>query len=245
MTKQCENLISYLAGELSEQESEMFKRHLHHCPSCSTEIPLLQEAWYALPYDLEEPTIPQTLKAEVMDFIFTERPQDQNKKVEKLYCLKMWFKQSFSPISTALVTVLLIGLIGLLWNNIELKNKISDTNGALSGTPQIIDTLTIQSERKSINANGIAYIIQEGKERELIIQFQNMPLLEGEEVYQVWLLKDGQRENAGTFRPNSDGKSVLSYRLPEQKRSFDDIGITLEPDSNSTKPRGQKMMGTL
>jgi hypothetical protein len=70
-----------------------------------------------------------------------------------------------------------------------------------------------------------------------------MPRTKGDEVYQVWLLKNGNRQNAGTLKPDENGNGLITYRLPKG-HSFDDIGITLEPNPYNTQPQGYKVMGT-
>ncbi|MEB3100594.1 anti-sigma factor [Ferviditalea candida] len=69
-------------------------------------------------------------------------------------------------------------------------------------------------------------------------------LIKGDEAYQVWLIKDGIRHNAGTLRADHQGNGVLTYRLNGDDKAFDAIGITLEPDSHGTRPRGKKVLGT-
>jgi Anti-sigma-K factor rskA len=85
--------------------------------------------------------------------------------------------------------------------------------------------------------------LQQGEDKRLVVQVNNLPRLEGSEVYQVWILKNGNRENAGIFKPDESGAGVLTYQLA-QNSDFDQIGITVEPDQYSTQPRGKKIMGS-
>ena len=63
---------------------------------------------------------------------------------------------------------------------------------------------------------------------------------QGDEAYQVWLIKDGQRSSAGTFRVSDTSRGIGLLAMPIQggKLDFDAIGITLEPDEHGSQPRG-------
>ncbi len=130
----------------------------------------------------------------------------------------------------------------LLYSNIQLKKEL-----AADDLPMEVKTsLSLQPADKTavnMNTDGAAYILQQGEERRLIVQIQNLPSLQKSEVYQVWLLKDGKRTNAGSFKPDEAGTGSLTYKLSINDK-FNQIGITREPDSNSTKPRGEKIVGS-
>ncbi|CAG7644465.1 anti-sigma factor domain-containing protein [Paenibacillus allorhizosphaerae] len=93
-------------------------------------------------------------------------------------------------------------------------------------------------------ARGQAWLMKQGGTMQLVLQASGLPELQGEQAYQVWLVKNGDRVNGGTFRVDAQGNGVLTYKIDEAERSFDTIGITLEPDPKGTKPRGKKVLGT-
>ncbi|MFK4997416.1 anti-sigma factor [Bacillus sp. N9] len=123
----------------------------------------------------------------------------------------------------------------LLFFNSPFKNERTN----LDHTSEVSTKLYLQSADEKTNADGQAYLLVQGKERRLIVQIQNLPAIEGSEVYQVWLLNNGKRANAGTFKPDETGAGVLMYKLA-QNEQFDQIGITKEPDSYGTEPRGKR-----
>ncbi len=130
----------------------------------------------------------------------------------------------------------------LLYSNIQLKKELAAINLPM----EVKTSISLQPADKAavnMNTDGAAYILQQGEERRLIVQIQNLPSLQEVEVYQVWLLKDGKRRNAGTFKPDEAGTGSLTYKLSINDK-FNQIGITREPDANSTKPRGEKIVGS-
>ncbi|MCJ8009278.1 anti-sigma factor domain-containing protein [Lederbergia wuyishanensis] len=250
MINNCENLSLYIADELSEQEKERFERHLVTCSSCRNEVDSLQEMWHLLSYDIEEVDVPETLKSEVMNFIFDENTahlQAEKKENPERNFFKKYIStltKQFSPISLGITAILLMLTFGLTWNNYQLKESLHSVEYKTDYTTKLISTFSLKGQNIASSANGTAYLLQEGNDTSLVISFSNMPSTKNEEVYQVWLLKDGNRENAGTLKPDLEGKGFLTYRL-QKDQSFDNIGVTLEPHPNNTQPQGQKVMGSL
>ncbi|SDI01960.1 anti-sigma factor [Alteribacillus bidgolensis] len=249
MENKCENLSLYIIDELSENEKELFEQHLQTCSHCKKEVDSFKGVWQTLSNDIEEAEVPETLKQEVMEFIFAENETSKqthttkDKKHHLLTRIKETLTKNFSPISAGIAILLVIGMIGLFWSNLQLKDTITTLENEEADPAQIITTYALQGEDAAVSANGTAYLIQEGSSTSLVINLNNMPTVKEEEVYQVWLLKNGNRQNAGTLKPNENGNGLITYRLPKNQ-SFDDIGITLEPTPYNTQPQGQKVLGT-
>jgi hypothetical protein len=249
MKNKCDNLSLYVTEELSKREKDQFDRHLKTCISCQNEVESLQNTWQMLSYDIEEANVPKSLKAEVMDFIFQEnktpiQTQDiRDKKQNFFEQLKLTLTKQFSPLSTGITAILVMGIVGLLWSNLQLKDSITALENKAVSPTQIIRTFDLKGQNLAASANGIAYLVQEGHDNSLVIKLNNMPRTKNDEVYQVWLLKNGNRKNAGTLKPDQKGNGLITYRLPKD-HLFDGIGITLEPKPDNTQPKGQKVMGT-
>jgi len=275
MENRCENLSLYIIGELSVNEMAQFEQHLITCNHCRKEVNSLKETWQMLSYDVEEMDVPESLKAEVMDFIFQENSTEslvkakgtenkesslaqakaagnvatsqvqegELKKRSYLDWLKAFLGKQFSPLSTGITAVLLLGLIGLFWSNHQLKENITVLENKASSQTQIVRTFDLKGLNLAAAASGSAYLLEEDRDTVLVIELSKLPSTKDEEVYQVWLLKNGNRQSAGTLKPDPNGNGIITSRLPKDL-SFDDIGITLEANPNNTQPQGQKVLGT-
>lgn len=230
MSKVCNNLIPYLSDDLDEIEKQAFSEHLIHCPECTRELDQMTEAWSSLKWDFEEIAPPETLKNEVMNFVVEK---DDDIKRSGL------FRRQFTPLAASALLVAGVLMFILLYSNIQLKNKLM----AIQLPAEILSTFTLESADAITNTDGTAFVLQQGKERSVVVQIRNLPELQGSEVYQVWLLNNGERANAGTFKPDETGAGVLTYKLA-QNDHFDQIGITKEPDANGSQPRGKKIIGS-
>jgi hypothetical protein len=153
--------------------------------------------------------------------------------------LAMILKSQFTPVSTSIVAVLLLVIIGLGIANVQEKNRHAENIPI-----EILTAIPLKAANQSHpGTNGIAYIVQQGLKKNLVVQVHELPGVEGSQVYQVWLLKNGTRENGGIFKPDENGSGILTYQLAEGQ-TFDQIGITVEPDANSSQPRGEKIAGS-
>ncbi|WP_077324820.1 anti-sigma factor [Virgibacillus siamensis] len=246
MTKKCDQIVPYLNGELTKEERENFEDHLSQCQVCSAELKELQEAWSALPSEVEEASVPPELKSEVMDFVFTngktEPPQEDGSRTIYLKW-KHNVKQHFKPLALSITAMLFIVVAVLIYQNIQLNQALSEYEKYADSSVKVIRTLELQSVIASSDAQGYAAVIESENGRTLVIHLNQLPMTEGEQAYQVWLLNDGKRKNAGTFRPAPNGKGMITFPMPDMDYTFGNIGITLEPDANGAKPRGKKVIG--
>lgn len=247
MTKKCKHLVAYLTGELTKEDCRDFEYHLSQCQSCSSDLKELQEAWSALSFEVEEADVPPELKSEVMDYVFTKKKTTTPREGSFTTIYSRWkhrMKQHFVPLASIMIAILIIAMAGLMYQNMQLKQAVSETEKATDSPARIIRTVNLQSVIPSSDAQGYAAVIENENGRMLVVHLNQLPMLEGEQAYQVWLFNDGKRKNAGTFRSALNGKGVITFSLPDKNYTFGNIGITLEPDSHGTKPRGKKVVGT-
>ncbi|MDM5186781.1 anti-sigma factor [Bacillus sp. DX4.1] len=244
MERNCNHLLSYITNELSVDDQKDFKDHLKNCPKCDKDYIQIKEAWEALQFDFEETEVPESLKSEVLDFVFAPQQKEPDSFVSNLKKWLTYFKQQFTPLATVLVLILLITTTIFTIANIQMSNQTLTGKELNSQPVEILSTLSLTSvDQNRLEANGHAFIVQQGDEKKLVVQVNNLQKAEGEKVYQVWLLNNGVRKNAGIFKPNNYGSGILTFELQENE-TFDNIGITLEPDQNSVQPRGEKIVGT-
>lgn len=240
MRRDCDHLIPYIANELKESERMAFVEHLKNCTDCKKEFQELSQAWHALPFDYTEIEVPESLKDEVLGFVFDHKKKSGTEIfMAKMGKFTVMLKSQFTPVSASIVAVLLIAIIGFGIANVQEKKRYAENIPI-----EILTAIPLKAANQSHpGTNGIAYIVQQGSEKNLVVQVNELPGVEASQVYQVWLLKNGTRENGGIFKPDENGSGILTYQLAEGQ-TFDQIGITVEPDTNSSQPRGEKIAGS-
>lgn len=99
---------------------------------------------------------------------------------------------------------------------------------------------TLSGTGWTAEARGMIVASRTGKEALLLAI--NLPPLPSSKVYQIWLLKDGQRHSGGLFHVDSTGYGqtvIIPYGSIAQ---FEAIQITIEPSGGSTGPTGTSVM---
>lgn len=117
----------------------------------------------------------------------------------------------------------------------ELQQQLAAVEQPSSGI-QVNHVVSLTPTIPDIVAQGLATIVIDSNGMHLIVQAENLPKLANDEAFQVWLLKEGEPVNAGTFLTN-DGTGALYYTFKPDE--YDQIAITHEPDAKGLQPRGE------
>ncbi|WP_028549475.1 anti-sigma factor [Paenibacillus sp. UNC451MF] len=249
----CDRLFSFFLGELPIEEKRAFVSHLPGCPACRKELKQLNQVWDTLPYSMAEMEPPSQLKSEVLGTIFQENPvRDASSAPEPMPALvpriipgntSRRSNRRFWPYAAAAVMIVLLGFVG--WTEVTERLDRASGQSDLHIPAQLVEQYSLKSFDPTIPAAvGQAWLMKKGDSMELMLQMSGLPSLQGNQAYQVWLVKNGSRHNSGTFRVDANGNGVLTYVIDKDNLAFDTIGITLEPDSEGTQPRGKKVLGT-
>lgn len=251
----CDYLFDCLIGEAPAAERKAFERHLADCPSCSRQWNEMLEVWNSLPGVMDSAEPPEGLKEEVMRSIFgAERkgpPTEPSSVTEP--------NQSLVPAPEAVypqparkrhrrkyawgTTVAAIVLAVCVWFYASHGEESFVVN-AVEQPLYVEQTYVLNaSDHNVTDAQGTGWIVCQGNKKKLVLNTSGLATTSNDEAYQVWLIHDGKRQNAGTFWVDPKGNGVLVYDLPRRDAEFDTIGITLEPDSRGTQPRGKKVLG--
>ncbi len=242
MEGDCRKLFLFMTGELSEKENGKFIKHLNRCELCSEGYEEINDSWNALQWGFEEKGVPLSLKKDVMDYVFMR--EHNRKAIRKSKHWTTPSKNQISPLASGLLIFLTAISLSLIIDNPFSQSSLTGLQPDHSVPTEVVNTMTIQASDVTNNQlTGYAAVIQDGRSKKLIVQIENMPQLKGMEVYQVWFIKEGERESAGRFKPNENGTGMLSLQLKNDGQ-FDELGITTEPDESSLQPRGKKIAGT-
>ncbi|WP_173915351.1 anti-sigma factor [Halobacillus sp. Marseille-Q1614] len=249
--KQCGKVIDYLNDQLMEKERKEFEEHLRECPDCQEELQELEEIMGEFPSYMKETVPPSGMKERVLDRVFEEeeeKPEQEEARViaPKPARWKVW--------AGALAAGLLLSIGGNIFaglqlqqlssQNDELETTLSDLQAALTELEDRGGTVSplMQAQLASTGeeGQGMATMVDREAGAELLIQVNNLNQLEGDQVYQVWLIEGEKPEPAGTFTTNQEGNGAVTYRVDDENlKSWDAIAITKEPHANNQLPQGE------
>ncbi|SDI47846.1 anti-sigma factor [Natribacillus halophilus] len=121
----------------------------------------------------------------------------------------------------------------------QTQEELDEAVVSLDDPMQFNDVVELAPAAEDIVAEGLATIVVDSDGTHLMVQADDMPELEGNEAFQVWLMEDGQPVNAGTFHTEA-GQGALHYTFEQD--NYDTIAITLEPDADGDEPRGDMIL---
>lgn len=237
-SRDCDFILDYLSGTGSNEEREAFERHLTYCDSCKQELAELQIVWEELPLDMDRIEPPEDLKEQIMAAAKAV-PRRHKARIRR----KLWKP----AIAVAAAALIFVG--GSLWDNPFVKKQDSRLesieNALFAPASEIVQITMLKAEStEKEHAYGVACIVDNGKSKQFVVYVFGAQETKNEEAYQVWLLREGIRTSAGTFRVDEKGVGLLAMGIESEQLTYDSIGITLEPDEKGDQPRGTKAFGT-
>ncbi|QFT88010.1 Anti-sigma-K factor rskA [Bacillus sp. THAF10] len=241
MSKNCDHIIDYFNGHLSQTEREEFEQHLATCPDCQEELQELQELLGDVALVSEQASPPPEMKKRILDNVFAA--EDQTETTTSVTPINKTEPATKAPtqkkawLTTILAASLLLSLLG---NGYLLMQNQDD----IAATPDITPPDSIVNLQPSeTSANGFAALYQKEEALSVMVHTEELPELSGTEVYQVWLLKDGSPIPAGDFIVDSQGKGYVLYNIDETTvKEWDTIAITLEPQKGNELPEGKVLL---
>lgn len=244
----CEGLIDYIVGASSDVERKRFERHMAACATCRDETASLRDVWELQAEDMDILEPPADLKDEVLGPLLRATNQD-----EPRLTLSRKRKRAFKKIRIYASSAALFALVFVAgwFSAISLSSGSGSAEVSAQQLPATIDTLyrltaveeSGKFEGKS-HAYGVACKVSSAQGEQLVVYVFGSPATKGSEAYQVWLWYKGERRSAGMFKVDSTGIGMMTLPITDKFAPFDAIGVTLEPDSASTTPRGPKVFGT-
>lgn len=243
MSQKCELVLDYFNGHLTQTEREEFEQHLATCPGCQEELMELQDLLGDVALVSEQASPPPEMKKRILDNVFAEdvkldkatvTPIASKKEVVETPIVKSTV--SGKPwLTTLLAASLLLSLVG---NGYLMMQNDEGTESVTEELKQPDNVVTLQPSDAA--GSGFAALFQQEQALSVMIQTQDLPELNGNEVYQVWLLKDGAPIPAGDFTIDNQGKGYVFHNIEQTSaEDWDTIAITLEPQSGNALPEGE------
>lgn len=249
-----ENLAAYALGVLDGADLLAVARHLPGCPACRAEL----AAWYRTaealsvavpprepPSDLRRRVVERTLHAsraagtgdgvEASIPVAAPRPvASPQRRRGFLAWLPMQPAIVFSAI--ALIAVLVVGNL-LQWRQINTLRAAQSTSA-----PNQAVMVQLKGTASMPEATGVMITFPGSWNGSLTVD--NLPALDAEHQYQLWLVEGDDRISGGVFSVTARGYGVLHVITDRPLEGFDRFGVTVEPAGGSPSPTGEKVLGS-
>ncbi|WP_203333753.1 anti-sigma factor [Planococcus beigongshangi] len=248
----CDGLVDYLNGTLSIEETREFEEHLKTCEDCREIV----DATGQLPYlsDQEEP--PAGMKSRILANVFEEE-EEPVPVVSAVEPGKTDIEMGRAPANPELTVTpvtdrkrkrvwwtpliaaaLLVSLLGNAYTFMQLQNE----QPAPAEPQTAFQSIDLQPSEGFGGGATAAVIEQADGALNLVVTAEQLAALEGEQIYQVWLIEGDNPIPAGAFTANANGEGAALFNIENNTEEWDTIAITLEPQPGNESPQGQVVL---
>lgn len=211
---------AYALGATSESEHRSAQAHLATCVSCSKMARELQEVTDRLPLTVPQiepsPNVYRHVMAAIeADAQAFKRTWQSSKQVQRTAWRPLWRMR----LAFALIVVLMICVGSLSAWNIVLQRQASGQMYAYA----------VQGTSRDTAVRGQAIALP-GSQMNIIV-VQNLPRLQGTQVYQGWLIAPRTVTSIGVLQV-VNGAAILSFSGDLQR--YTEIAVSIEPGPLAT-----------
>lgn len=220
-----DDVIAYAFHQLAPARESTLKAHLAICSACRLKLSEIMDTVDQLGLTAPAVTPPAGLREQVIQRVVAEAAQSRRRRLR------------IAPSWAAAAAAVAIALGSYSVLQVEgLRERIA----GFVQTARPEQTVALQGVASPASARVV--FAQEGGGMRITLEGQGLAPLAPGEVYQLWLIKNGQRTSGGVFVVDAVGKGGMSTWLPGEA-PFDALGVTHEPDAFGVQPRGPKVMG--
>jgi anti-sigma-K factor RskA len=231
-------LPAYALDCLDAEERTQVRQHLETCVNCQAELRTYQGVVAQLTSSVPQRTPPLLLKQRILAQV-ARQPASRPVKLD-LNKPAWWTRltQVFLPSTPALGWVTVLVILILVAGNLILWQKLSQ---AQSSPGQDFRTVELVGTTIAPGAGGILLISADERFGTLLVD--GMPTLKENQVFQLWLIKEGKRTSGGIFSVKYNGYGTLAVKPDQSLLDYNACDITIEPTGGSSAPTGAKVLG--
>jgi hypothetical protein len=230
-----ELLPAYALDCLDEDDKIQVSEHLAACPICQAELRTYQDVADFLTLASPDAAPSAELKQRLMNLIRAPASTKLSPPQEV---------QQQSPAHFRWPSRLGWGLIGLLLILVFLLSGLWlwQRAGQVEAPPQseIMQTIPLSGTEVAPTATGLIVMSLNGQHGTLVVD--RLPIIDVEQQYQLWLVRDGQRDSGAVFSVDEGGYGSVWVSSPEPLSSYSTFDVTIEPAGGSSSLTGAKVL---
>jgi len=225
------DLGGYVLGLLSAEERRRFAAHLEGCAVCRTELTELDAAARLLGNAAPAIAAPPDLQGMVLDAVEraaagNAEPKPRNSSPRGSRRPRLALGAGVGALAAAAAILVLVFRLGGPAGQLELR--------AVLGSPQGAEA-TVE-----VRKTGIGRVVQ--------LRTDELPILPKGDYYELWFVGPGDtparpnRISAGTFHPDEDGRSVVTFAAAVNPALYPVLSVTAEPGDGDPRPTGPEVL---
>ncbi len=147
-------------------------------------------------------------------------------------------------VTPLIAAVLLVSLLGNVFAYMQLQEEPEQAAPEPAPTPPetAFQSVDLQPSEGFGGDATAAVIEEENGALNLVVTAEQLAALEGDQVYQVWLIEGDNPIPAGAFTTNANGEGATYFNIDNNTEEWDTIAITLEPQAGNELPQGEVVL---
>ncbi len=246
-----ELIPAYALDCLDAEDTAQVRAHLAECQRCQLELRRYREISTELIYALPQVDPPARVKEGLMARVAMQEQQrltatEPEPGIElarrTAAPAQSWWEtilqglRQSAPVwgAAGLLLILLLGISNLLlWREVgALRTQTS---------PDQLQVIQLSGTEFVPAATGMIVVSVDGQHGALVVD--RLPVLDEAHEYQLWLIRDEERDSGAVFSVDEDGYATKYVSSPEPLDGYTSFGITIEPAGGSPGPTGEKVLG--
>jgi anti-sigma-K factor RskA len=220
-----DDLAAYVLGALEEPEAERLRAHLEGCEECRREVRWLEPAVELLPRTVEQLEPPSRLRESLLEAVRAEAApaaREPPRPARDSWWRKLGLSVWRPATATAAAAMLVVGVVA----------------GYLIGEPNGSSTSTLEAQAMPNAPKAKGTLARDGNSG--ILRVRGMPTLASNQVYEVWVQRDGNLEPSSLFVPRTNHSADAA--VPDGLDGADAVLVTKEPRGGSQKPTSSPVL---
>jgi anti-sigma factor RsiW len=145
--------------------------------------------------------------------------------------------RAFKLSALAVLLMVLVGGLVVFWPQpVDEQAEFAK----LRNQPDVVK-VNIKGTERAPDATG--QVVIDPKSNKAYVVVWKLDKLSKDLVYQIWLLRDGGRDNGGLLVVNDPREAVVRLQLSQPISAYREIGLTIEPATGSAGPTTPRVIG--
>lgn len=241
-----EDIAGYALGTLDSEEIRAVEQHLVSCRECQAEAARLGGVVENLGLSTEPVAAPARARARLLASITAAPPTKAIRKSPGIWRTPA----TILAIAASLVAVISGSALFATYQSLNkmntelagIRQQMNDQAAALQVLSSANSKLAVLPASNEVPMAGAKIVFDPAGHRALM-GVSSFPALTPDKTYQVWLWKGTERISCATFTVDQAGTQTISIWAKDDLRSYDGMGVTVEPKGGSAWPTGQRIVG--
>lgn len=220
-----DDLAAYALGALPPGEATALARHLEGCEPCRDRLEWLRPAVDQLPVAVEQRTPPESLRRNLIATVRAESADAAAKRARP--ARRPWWEglrtAMLRPATAMAVAIVLVAGVGAgyLLRGGGTEAEVIAARAVSPSAPTAAATLERHGDSATLHVD-------------------ELPAISRDQVYEVWVQRDGVMEPSSTFVLEGDGSADAA--VPGPLDDADAVLVTAEPRPGSEQPTSEPLL---